>query len=592
MDVQALLSGCLILWLPAAEPDASEAEWLSRLFPGDVWVAVELLREGRDRQRLADLQRLGHELGLPLVAAGDVHMHVREDGRCRISCTAIRHVVPLAEAGWRLYPNGERHLRPDVPPAQRSIPRRCLPRRVTIARRCTFELRELQYEYPRELVPSGETAGSHLRKLVEEGARQRWPEGMSEKTRATIDHELSIIARLKYEAYFLTVQDIVRFARSRGILCQGRGSAANSVVCFCLGVTSIDPERSEACLLVERFISPERDEPPDIDIDFEHERREEVIQYVYRKYGRERSALAATVIMYRPRSAIRDVGKAFGLDPLQIARFAKTIQWWDGSKIDRQRVREAGIDPDSSVLVHVLDFAHELMKFPRHLSQHVGGIVVSAGRLDELVPIENATMEDRTVVQWDKDDLDELKLLKVDLLGLGMLSALRRAFGLVNDYWAGSGRYDKRFTLGECPPEDKGVYEMISRADTVGVFQIESRAQMSMLPRLRPQNYYDLVIEVAIVRPALSRATWCIPTCVVVRAKRGDVSQRGGEGRALPHSRRADFPRAGDAAGDGRRRFHRRRSRCASACHGSLETQRRPGEVPRQARQRHAPTRL
>ncbi|MEJ0040559.1 MAG: error-prone DNA polymerase [Gammaproteobacteria bacterium] len=500
IDVQALLSGCLILWLPGLEPDASEGAWLQRLFPGDVWLAVELLREGRDRQRLAELQRIGSELALPLVAAGDVHMHARERGELQDVLTAIRHNVPLAEAGWRLYQNSERHLRGKTE-LGRVYPPRLLAETVKIARRCTFGLEELKYEYPHELVPSGETPTSYLRQLVEEGARGKWPEGMSEKTRATIENELSIIKDLRYEAFFLTVQDIVRYAHEKNILCQGRGSAANSVVCYCLGVTAIDPERNDACLLVERFISRERDEPPDIDIDFEHERREEVIQYVYRKYGRERSALAATCIMYRPRSAVRDVGKAFGLDPLQLARLARTIQWWDGSKIDEQRVREAGIDPESAVLVHVMKFAHDVMGFPRHLSQHVGGIVISAGRLDELVPIENATMEDRTVVQWDKDDLDELKLLKVDLLGLGMLTALRRAFQLTNDYWAGSGKYPKHYTLGECPAEDPRVYDMISNADTVGVFQIESRAQMSMLPRLRPKCYYDLVIEVAIVRP-------------------------------------------------------------------------------------------
>jgi DNA-directed DNA polymerase III PolC len=500
VDVQALLSGCLILWLPGPRADASEGAWLQQLFPGNVWLAVELLREGRDRQRLAELQRIGQELAMPLVAAGDVHMHVRERGELQDVLTAIRHTVPLAEAGWRLYQNSERHLRSKAELA-RLYPPELLAETVAIARRCTFSLEELKYEYPRELVPSGETPTSYLRQLVEEGARRKWPEGMSEKTRATIENELSIIRDLEYEAFFLTVHDIVRYAREKNILCQGRGSAANSVVCYCLGVTAIDPERNEACLLVERFISRERDEPPDIDIDFEHERREEVIQYVYRKYGRERSALAATVIMYRPRSAVRDVGKAFGLDPLQLARLARTIQWWDGSRVDEQRVREAGIDPESHVLVHVMKFAHELMGFPRHLSQHVGGIVISAGRLDELVPIENATMEDRTVVQWDKDDLDELKLLKVDLLGLGMLTALRRAFKLTNDYWEGSGKYPKRYTLGECPAEDPRVYEMISNADTVGVFQIESRAQMSMLPRLRPKCYYDLVIEVAIVRP-------------------------------------------------------------------------------------------
>ena len=500
IDVQALLSGCLILWLPGLEPDVSEGAWLQQLFPGDVWLAVELLREGRDRQRLTELQRVGRELAMPLVASGDVHMHARERGELQDVLTAIRYTVPLAETGWRLYQNSERHLRSKAELA-RLYPPELLTETVTIARRCSFSLEELKYEYPRELVPSGETPATWLRQLVEEGARSRWPDGMSEKTRATIENELAIIRDLEYEPFFLTVQDIVRYARSKNILCQGRGSAANSVVCYCLGVTAIDPERNEACLLVERFISRERDEPPDIDIDFEHERREEVIQYVYRKYGRERSALAATVIMYRPRSAVRDVGKAFGLDPLQLARLARTIQWWDGTKIDEQRVREAGIDPESHVLVHVMKFAHELMGFPRHLSQHVGGIVISAGRLDELVPIENATMEDRTVVQWDKDDLDELKLLKVDLLGLGMLTALRRAFKLTNDYWEGSGKYPKHYSLGECPAEDSRVYDMISNADTVGVFQIESRAQMSMLPRLRPKCYYDLVIEVAIVRP-------------------------------------------------------------------------------------------
>jgi DNA-directed DNA polymerase III PolC len=500
MDVQALLSDCLILWLPGAQPDASQAQWLSQRFPGNVWIAVELLCEGRDRERLAELQALSREVGLPLVAAGDVHMHVRARRKLQDVLTAIRHTVPIAEAGWRLYPNGERHLRTRERLA-RLYPPELLAETLLVARRCEFSLEELQYEYPHELVPSGQTPTTYLRQLVEEGAREKWPEGMSEKTRRTIENELSIIATLKYEPFFLTVQDIVRYARGEGILCQGRGSAANSVVCFCLGVTSIDPERSDACLLVERFISVERNEPPDIDIDFEHEQRERVIQYVYRKYGRERSALAATVIMYRPRSALRDIGKAFGLDPLQVARLAKTIQWWDGNAVDEERVREAGIDPSSPVLLQVMDLAQQIMEFPRHLSQHVGGIVISQSRLDELVPIENATMEKRTVVQWDKDDLNELRLLKVDLLGLGMLSALRRAFGLVNDYWDGTGKYKKRFTLGTLPPEDPHVYDMMGKADTVGVFQIESRAQMSMLPRLQPRSYYDLVIEVAIVRP-------------------------------------------------------------------------------------------
>ncbi|MBX5463833.1 MAG: error-prone DNA polymerase [Steroidobacteraceae bacterium] len=500
MDVQALLAHCLILWLPGDPPNAEEGQWLAARFPGNVWIATELLCNGDDRERLQRLQRLGRDLGLPLVAAGDVHMHERRRRELQDVLTAIRLNVPIAEAGWHLYPNGERHLR-DRGRLARLYPAELLAETQVIADRCTFSLEELRYEYPHELVPSGETPQSYLRKLVEEGIRWRWPGGVSERTQAIIENELAIIADLKYEPYFLTVHDIVRYARSQNILCQGRGSAANSVVCYCLGVTAVDPERIEACMLMERFISRERNEPPDIDIDFEHERREEVIQYVYRKYGRERAAIAATVIMYRPRSALRDLGKAFGLDPVQVARLAKTLQWWDGNQIDEQRVREAGIDPRSPVLQKLLALANELVGFPRHLSQHVGGFVISEGRLDELVPIENAAMEDRTVVQWDKDDLNDLGLLKVDLLGLGMLSALSRAFDLVNDYWAPFGKYHKRWSLGELPPEDPRVYRMISRADTVGVFQVESRAQMSMLPRLRPEKFYDLVIEVAIVRP-------------------------------------------------------------------------------------------
>jgi error-prone DNA polymerase len=500
MDVQALLAQCLILWLPGTNPNVGEARWLAERFPGDVWMAVELLCDGDDRERLVRLQRLGRDLGLPLVASGDVHMHVRGRRQLQDVLTAIRHTVPIAEAGWRLFPNGERHLR-ELTRLQRLYPPELLAETRTIAERCTFSLDELRYEYPHEDIPSGETPRSHLRNLVEAGAREHWPEGMSPRTRATIEHELSIIADLNYEPYFLTVYDIVRYARENKILCQGRGSAANSVVCYCLGVTSLDPERNEACMLIERFISKERREPPDIDIDFEHDRREEVIQYVYRKYGRERAALAATVIMYRPRSALRDVGKAFGLDPLQVARLAKTMQWWDGSEVGPERAREAGVDPKSPVLQQILEIANVLVGFPRHLSQHVGGFVMSRGRLDELVPIENASMEKRTVVQWDKDDLYDLGLMKVDLLGLGMLSALRRAFDLVNDYWAPTDKYHRRWTLGKLPPKDARVFDMISKADTVGVFQIESRAQMSMLPRLRPQCYYDLVIEVAIVRP-------------------------------------------------------------------------------------------
>jgi len=418
-------------------------------------------------------------------------MHVRERRRLQDALTAIRLNVPLAEAGWRLYPNGERHLRA-IARLARLYPRELLDETLVVAGRCRFSLDELRYEYPRELVPEGETPASHLRKLTEAGARLRWPEGVPERARSVIDYELALIAELNYEPYFLTVQDIVAYARGRGILCQGRGSAANSIVCYCLGVTAVGLERT--ALLIERFISRERQEPPDIDIDFEHERREEVIQYVYRKYGRERAALAATVIMYRPRSALRDLGKAFGLDPLQIRRLSQIVQWWDPG-IEPERVREAGFDPQGPLLKLILELARELQGFPRHLSQHVGGFVISAGPLEELVPVENATMDARTVVQWDKDDLDDLGLIKVDLLGLGMLSALRRALALVNE------QRGERWTLGHLPAEDPAVYAMMSRADTVGVFQIESRAQMSMLPRLQPRQFYDLVIEVAIVRP-------------------------------------------------------------------------------------------
>jgi error-prone DNA polymerase len=490
------LERCLLLLLPGERPEAAEARWLREHFAGRAWIAVELLREGADRARLETLERLGRDAGLPLVASGDVHMHVRARRRLQDALTAIRLNVPIAEAGWALHPNGERYLR-ERERLARLYPRALLEETVAIAEACNFSLEELRYEYPHELVPEGQTPASHLRTLVEAGARWRWPGGVPQGERTAIEHELALIAELRYEPYFLTVHDIVAFARGQGILCQGRGSAANSRVCYCLGVTSVDPQRG-ATLLFERFISRERNEPPDIDIDFEHERREEVIQYVYGKYGRDRAAIAATVITYHPRSALRDLGKAFGLAPDECARLAKVMQWWDGGEVMRERLREAGFDPDGPPLARLLPLARELVAFPgfpRHLSQHVGGFVISEGRLEELVPVENATMEGRTVVQWDKDDLNDLGLLKVDLLALGMLTALRKAFDLVNDFRGA------RHALGELPAEAPEVYEMISRADTVGVFQVESRAQMAMLPRLRPRCYYDLVIEVAIVRP-------------------------------------------------------------------------------------------
>jgi len=496
-DLEAVgLEQCFILWVPAAQPSPSELSWLAGRFPGRVRIAVELLREGGDRERLAALEQLGAQYAVPLVASGDVHMHVRARRRLQDALTAIRLKVPIAKVGLRLYANGERYLR-ERERLARLYPRELLESSVELALGCGFSLDELRYEYPRELVPPGQTPASYLRRLTCEGAHWRWPDGVPQREHEAIERELALIAELRYEPYFLTVQDIVAYARRQGILCQGRGSAANSRVCYCLGVTSVDPQRG-AALLFERFISRERNEPPDIDIDFEHERREEVLQYVYRKYGRERAALAATVIMYRPRSALRDLGKVFGLSAADSGRLANVMQWWDGSAAIAQRVREAGFDPASPWLAGLLPLAHELVSFPgfpRHLSQHVGGFVISEGLLEELVPIENAAMPERTVVQWDKDDLNDLKLLKVDLLALGMLTALKRAFTLVNDFRG------THHALGELPAEDPRVYAMISRADTIGVFQIESRAQMAMLPRLKPQCYYDLVIEVAIVRP-------------------------------------------------------------------------------------------
>jgi error-prone DNA polymerase len=496
-DLERYLQGGsgLLLWAPE-EPDERSAlrtgEWLKERFGERVWLAAELWYDGGDRRRLREWRSLGKRLGIRLVASGNVHMHCRERRMLRDTLTAIRFGKPLDELGFELQPNAERVLRP-LPELERRYPRELLSETLAILERCSFSLEELRYEYPHELVPDGETPASYLHRLVERGSRWRWPNGPSRKALHLIERELELIAALRYEAYFLTVHDIVSFARSQGILCQGRGSAANSIVCFCLGITEIDPALMQ--MLIERFISKERNEPPDIDVDFEHERREEVIQYIYRKYSRERAAIAATVITYRPRSAIRDVGKALGLDELQVSSLAKSLQWWDGSRIDDQRIEEAGFDFDNPKVRWWLALTAELIGFPRHLSQHVGGFVIAERPLSELVPVENATMPERTVIQWDKDDLEELGLLKVDVLGLGMLSAIRRSFELIE-------RYDgRRYSMATVPKEDKQIYEMISRADTMGVFQIESRAQMAMLPRLKPRKYYDLVIEVAIVRP-------------------------------------------------------------------------------------------
>jgi error-prone DNA polymerase len=492
-DLADGLPGCLALWLPEEKPVEEQGRWLAAHFPGRAWLAVELFAGGRDRQRLAALEALGEAVGLPRVAAGDVHMHVRERRPLQDLLTAIRLNTPLHALGRQLFPNGERHLRSRERLA-RLYSAQLMEAAVAITQRCGFALAQLDWRYPAELVPAGETASSWLAKLTHEGMMRRWPDGAPTEVERTVRRELALISELGYEAYFLTVHDLVEYARGRGILCQGRGSAANSAVCFCLGITEVDPARM--AVLFERFISKERNEPPDIDVDFEHERREEVIQYLYAKYGRQRAALAATVIRYRPRSAVRDAGKAFGLAPLQVDTLAKSMQWWDGkSAISPERFRDVGFDPDNPLIARLLELAGQLVGFPRHLSQHVGGFVIADACLEELVPVENAAMPERTVIQWDKDDLDAVGMIKVDVLGLGMLSAIRRGFELLERF---RGR---RWTLATVPAEDPAVYEMISAADTMGVFQIESRAQMAMLPRLRPRCFYDLVIEVAIIRP-------------------------------------------------------------------------------------------
>ncbi len=482
----------LCLWIPGKEPDAETGCSLKTLFPGRLWIAAELLLTGRDAKRLAELETLGQNLHVPLVAAGDVHMHVAERRVLQDVLTAVRLGRPLAEIQAELYPNGERHLRTRAR-LTKLYPEALLRETLVIAERCHFSLDELRYEYPEEIVSPGQTPTAYLRELTYAGAERRWPAEIPEKARQQIEHELALIAELRYEPYFLTVYDIVRFARTRGILCQGRGSAANSAVCYCLGITELDPARMN--LLFERFMSKERQEPPDIDVDFEHQRREEVIQYLYMKYGRERAALAATLITYRTRSAVRDVGKALGLGQIEVNRLASSLQWWDGDAAHDAHLREAGLDPASPLLQQLKRLVNQLIGFPRHLSQHVGGFVISRGPLCQLVPIENATMPGRTVIQWDKDDLDAVGLLKVDVLALGMLSALRRALYLV------SRQRGTPFTLADIPAEDPAVYRMIQKADTVGVFQIESRAQMVMLPKLKPESFYDLVIEIALIRP-------------------------------------------------------------------------------------------
>jgi error-prone DNA polymerase len=499
--------------------------------------------EAHDFESIEQMKTLAKSLDLPLIANNDVHFHAPQRQDLHAIMTCLKEHKTLHEIGQDIFQNGERYLK--SPQSMKellgSLFPRALEQGIDAAKRCLFSLDEIRYEYPKEICPDNLTEAKYLRQLTWKGAELRYPKGIPDKTKGLIRHELKLIQELNYEAYFLTVYDLVRFARSERILCQGRGSAANSVVCYCLGITELDPERHE--MLFERFISAERNEPPDIDVDFEHERREEVLQYLYQKYGRDRAGMTATVISYRRRSALRDVGRALGFSTPGLDRLVKAGTGFHGEDPDLKRLEEAGFEAgqESNLVSSVLTFSKELLGFPRHLSQHVGGMVITRGRLDELVPIENAAMDKRTVIEWDKDDLDDLGMLKIDVLGLGILTALHRAFLMIDSpvnkgptlsYLA---HQNPRRAVAAIVSEDPGgrgeskqsqaVYEMLCHADTVGVFQVESRAQMSMLPRLKPRCFYDLVIEVALVRPGPIQGDMVNPY----------LERRAGKAWAYPH---------------------------------------------------------
>ncbi|CAO3351149.1 error-prone DNA polymerase [Azospirillum palustre] len=501
-DVLAHAEGMLFLLLgPDRHDETFRRElraWRSGLARGQLYLAASHRYQGDDARRLRWLAGLAEAEGVPLVATNDVLYHGAGRRALADVMTCIRHHTTIDEAGWRLSANAERHLKPAVEMMRlfRDHPD-AVARTLEIAEACRFSLEDLRYEYPDE-VAEGRDPQETLVALTWDGAAKRYPPdrfpgGIPDAVRQTVERELALIAEQRFAPYFLTVHDIVRFAREKDILCQGRGSAANSAVCYCLGITSVDP--TEVDLLFERFISSARGEPPDIDVDFEHERREEVIQYIYGKYGRARAGLTATVIRYRARSALREVGKAMGLSADLVARLTGSIWGWSGQGVDEERARSLGVDPDDPRLKRTLELANELMGFPRHLSQHVGGFVITRGPLSDLCPVANAAMEDRSTIEWDKDDIDALGILKVDVLALGMLTCIHRAFDLIEQV------HGQRWTLATLPQDDPAVYEMLGRADSLGVFQVESRAQMSMLPRLKPKKFYDLVIEVAIVRP-------------------------------------------------------------------------------------------
>ena len=490
-------SGQILITLPPVVVDGDYDVFLLKVknnFRKNLYLSVNHNYFGDDKKRISNLSRLSATHRIPLVATNDVHYHTPERRVLQDVITCIREHCTIRDAGYKLFANAERHLKPGDEMARLfSDYPEAISNTVRIAEACQFSLDELRYEYPVDPTPVGRTPQEELARLAWEGADVRYPDGIPKKVRDQIAHELKLIDELGFAPYFLTIHDIVCFARAREILCQGRGSAANSAVCFCLGITAVDPDRID--LLFERFISAERNEPPDIDVDFEHERREEVIQYIYNKYGRDRAGLTATVITYRSRSAMREVGKVMGLTEDSIQALSSASWGWRSEAPEDTRIREVGLDPDDANLRTVLTLAREIRGFPRHLSQHTGGFVITNSSLETVVPIENAAMEDRTVIEWDKDDLDALGMLKIDVLALGMLTCIRKAFDLIKHH------HSQEFTLATVPAEDPEVYDMLCQGDSVGVFQVESRAQMAMLPRLKPREFYDLVIEVAIVRP-------------------------------------------------------------------------------------------
>jgi len=492
-DIIFHLKRCLLILLPDdTDKQQVHLQQLARLCKGRVWIGISRLLGNDEWRRFKHRYHIAQTLQVPMVACGEVQMHSAKRKALHDVLTAIRTQTPIQRLGPRRLINSQQHLR-TLDTLAALYPETLIQETCRIAARCDFSLEELRYEYPEEVVPTNHTANSYLRQEVASGAKRRWPDGVPDHIKQRIHHELDLITELSYEYYFLTVYDIVQFARSRGILCQGRGSAANSVVCYCLYITEVSPD--QVSLLFERFISRERDEPPDIDVDFEHERREEVIQYIYEKYSRRRAALAATVITYRSRSAVRDVGKAMGLDSVFIEELASSLAWWNRERELTGRFEQQGVPRSGELATHFLARVQEILGFPRHLSQHVGGFVISRGPISNLVPVENASMPDRTVIQWDKEDIEALGLLKVDILALGMLSAIRKTLEMINRDHADIQ------CMQDIPREDAATYRMLQKADTLGVFQIESRAQMSMLPRLKPSCFYDLVIEIAIVRP-------------------------------------------------------------------------------------------